>query len=55
MTWVWIIGVPVVLFAAGIGSLVRWLHREGASVAGMVAWWRMRARPPADRGREGSW
>jgi hypothetical protein len=45
ITWLWITGIPAVLFAAGIGSLVCLLHREGATVAGMAAWWRMRRRP----------
>jgi hypothetical protein len=45
ITWLWLIGTPVALFAVGIGCLVRDLHRNGCTVAGMIAWWRMQRRP----------
>jgi hypothetical protein len=45
ITWLWLIGTPVALFAVGIGCLVRDLHRNGCTVAGMIAWWWMQRRP----------
>jgi hypothetical protein len=55
ITWLWLIGTPVVLFAVGIGCLVHFLHKDGATVAGMIARWRMQRRPVPDltRLREG--
>jgi hypothetical protein len=51
ITWLWLIGAPIVLFIAvmaGIGCRSRSLHRDGATVAGMIAWWRMQRRPVPD-------
>jgi hypothetical protein len=31
ITWLWITGIPVALFAVGIGALVRAMRRNGAA------------------------
>jgi hypothetical protein len=42
ITWLWLTGTPAALFTIGIAVLRR---RSGTTVAGMIAYWRMRRRP----------
>lgn len=44
-TWLVVPSVPVVQFAAFTGILACLLHRTGFSLAGVVAYRRMRRRP----------